>query len=141
MSHTSPAPATTSAHKQKFTFGLQLLLQVEIVFGYKTESVPSCGPDNVQTTIPAEVIIVMRQLIRATFLCRQREEEDSCRTVSRSAVRAMNEVLSPFKPAVTLETQRWCLLLGRIRLHVREEKGGFQAQTTGGVLCLTIVWS
>jgi len=43
-------------HQLKFTFGLQLLLQVE-VFESKCSPSPSCGPDNVQTTIQAEVIV------------------------------------------------------------------------------------
>lgn len=73
----------------------------------------------------------MRQLIRTTLLWRQREEEERRRTVSRSAVRMTSDVSLLFKPAGSLETRGWCLLLGRIRRHAWEEKEVFLAQTTG----------
>lgn len=84
------------AHEQKFAFILRLLLQLEIVYDEKTESVPSCGPDNVQTTIPAEVIVRQRR-----YGARERRK--------RVAGLSQDQQLEHFKPAGTLETQGWCL--------------------------------
>lgn len=70
------------AHKQKFAFSLGLLLQVEIV--WLKNRVCSllrsrqCTDDN-----PS------RGYCEATSLWSQREEEESCRIVLRSAVRAL----------------------------------------------------
>ena len=86
-----------STQKQNFAFSLQLLLQVEIVFLNKENGFHSL-PRSRQCTDNNP----------GRSYC-ETEEEEGCRTVSRSAVRAMNKGSTPFKPAGTLETQGCCL--------------------------------
>lgn len=44
-------------------------------------------------------------------------------------------------PAGGQETLGWCLLWGRRRPRVLEERAVFQVQTAGGALSLKAVWS
>lgn len=73
------------------------------------EMQPSFFPPWVQTMYRLKSGVILRWLVRRASVWRQREEEDSCEAVSRSAVWVMIEVQLLFKPTGTLETQGWQL--------------------------------
>lgn len=100
--------STTSRHEPKFTLCLQLLLQVEVVYESKKCSL-LFFPPWVQTMYRLKSSVILRWLVRRASVWRQREEEDSCGAVPRSAVWVMIEVQLLFKPTGTLETQGWQL--------------------------------